>query len=148
MSESGVSLPKKYIDLTEGATSHWAVSNKLLKMVKPQDKVTSNDAEDDGNGLLKSDDRIYLADMRNLDKVDTEALRNGLSFDLVDFKQKYNRDFCQKKNGDKEYLKVVFIKVIEVAVGGRFGRDGTDTKKNIQVLCVSSKWRFYRRMFS
>jgi len=97
MSESGVSLPKKYIDLTEGATSHWAVSNKLLKMVKPQDKVTSNDAEDDGSGLLKSDDGIYLADMRNLNNPDTDARRKGMYFDLVYFKKKYDRDFCQKK---------------------------------------------------
>ena len=130
MSESEVSLPQKYIDLTEGATSRWDVKKKLMKMVESLAlaKVTSNDAGDYGSGLLKSGDGIYLADMRNLDKVDMVALRQGLSLDLVDFKKKYENDFFRVESADREYSTIVFIKVIEVAVGGRVGPNGTDKK--------------------
>jgi hypothetical protein len=133
MSESGVSLPQKYIDLTreERKMSRWAVKQKLIKMVESLAlaRVTLSDAEDNDSGLLKSGDGIYLADMRNLDKVDTDARRNGLSFDLVDFKKKYENDFFRVESADREYSTIVFIKVIGVAVGGRFGRNGTDKKQ-------------------
>lgn len=133
-----VSLPQKYINLTKeileknpdpALRSHYAnktVEDKLNSDTVTQ--VTPEYAGDDGRGLLNGDG-VFLADMRKLNTDDMNNMRKGLFFDLADFKKHYDLYFFRRESGSKEYSRIVFIKVIEVAVGGRFGRYGTDKKQ-------------------